>query len=94
MLNAAVDFAIAVFISSCSLYVASHLIALKGELKEFLYVVLAGSVMTLVPYAGWLLSFIVVVYLLIQLLDCSIIDSIWVAVVASMLRLLVQIGLY
>jgi hypothetical protein len=49
--------------------------------------------MTLVPTIGWLLSFIIVVYLIIKLLDTSIVDAIWVASVAGMLRALVLLGL-
>ena len=94
MVALGISFAFSVFVSSCCLYVASRLIAYKGRLIDFAYIVLAGAILSIVPYVGWLLSFFAIVYLLIKLLDSSIIDAIWVALAASMLRVLIFIGLF
>jgi len=74
----AIAFAVDVLISTLCVWLATKLSFVKIEAKEIALIVLAASVVSLVPVVGWIAGFILFIYLLYQVSGCTVIDAAWV----------------
>jgi len=71
-------FIIEVLLSSIIIWVASKFSWVNAEFKQIVVIVICVALISLVPYAGWLLGIIAFFYLLTKLTGCNAIDAIWV----------------
>lgn len=90
----AVSFGVDMFVSTLCIYVATQLNFLKAEIKDIAVVIFAVSLVALFPYVGWVASIIVFVYLLMKVIDCSLVDAVWVVVVSKMFSFLAIIAIH
>ncbi|NRA61304.1 MAG: hypothetical protein HRU25_10435 [Psychrobium sp.] len=74
----AIVFALDVFISTLCMYLATKLAFVKAEIKPLILIIIVVSVLSLIPYIGWIFGLIAFVYLLMRVTNADLIDCIWV----------------
>jgi hypothetical protein len=90
----AIIFVLDVLLTSCCMYLASRLAFVKAELKLLLSVVIAVSLLSLVPVYGWVLGIVAYIYLLMRVTSADFKDSVWIVIFTKLLSVLMLLFLH
>lgn len=87
----AIIFALDVLLTSFCIYIAIRLAWLKADLKIVLPIVIAVSLISLIPTYGWLLGLLAFIYLLMRTTEADLKDSIWIVIYSKLLSALMLV---
>ncbi|MDM7862058.1 hypothetical protein QTP81_15750 [Alteromonas sp. ASW11-36] len=80
-------FLIDVFFTTITLFIASKLSFIKIEFKVLIPIVAIVTLVSLLPYIGWILSIIAFCYMVIRVSDAELIDCFWVVLFAKLVAI-------
>jgi hypothetical protein len=89
MMETALRFIIDAFVFSVCLWLAMYITSVKGSFRATAIIVAVSSLLGLVPFAGWILSLVVMFVLICKLTDAELWpDAVLMVVVAQFLATL------
>lgn len=84
----AIIFVVDVFISCIAIWLGGKLSFVKLKFSTAVGIVAMVSLISLLPYVGWILGLILFVTLLVKAADCSPVDAVWVVIFTKLFSLL------